>query len=1275
MRPANGYVEALVVAALMLLLWAALTTALVHPPGVGLGVAFVVQLVLLHALLCAVATTLKQVGEAAQMRYLVDNHVLQPVLGQQLLTEIHLEGGAALHLTLPESQEAVAKARKELSDAGRLLGICSGMRLFCSGDRHAAAERRKAAKEWAHLLAELGSAHEKAARLSALLMTLLADRCRREEYLQQTVALQYLNEQRRRGQPPINAARLAREPRARIQRLTLKAHRSPHGQYSSREEWAADGEDEDEQVAGGAPHEDAAQPAAATADGMEEGREAATLHAALMAAHMEAAAAEAEAKRAEVAAALEQAAVRQAELEVKSSNCKVQKANVAARELEVALAAQAERRREERLQADEAKHTAKKTALLEVVDQAVVDQAVEGEAQAAAEWEKVAASDAKVVEEGVAEETERFKHEALAATAKRTEAAAAEAAAEEAVAEEAAVAAVAAAAAAVAAAEEAEEKAAIAAAAAAAAAVAAASEKPVAAAARGAVGGSEGRWIARRIDFHPSMVSRVHDYFSPEGGAQTVTPEVLFPQLQALLSVAPGAISAGFEISSLTRMTSQLARHAIQLVGALQEKVQGAHEEEEVQLLRLQGSVDENLKDERLSRALRQEISQWRSELTHPRYANLRKRLGEAAAPAADATWIRLETYLQHFASASVSVARTDGAWPSQVVCPLWSASAACDRPSHVYVASAPIRFGTPSFRFSESARFQLCTPSKCACIVTLRLPPSPARMHMQRLGFFLVPAKSASERAAWSHYELSQLRDAALCDRVDAEHHRFEATLRLPELKDGEFWLLPFVEAKPPDARGGEVAAVVAATGELPFELRVLASARGTTLREQSGARITIDCSPWAGRSAETKTARRLFESFVNSGGRETGGTRAILRAFSDLRHVTLTPPTADGVPFTSNDPEVDDGGHHHLDRPVVSSAPLPSWQDSLIWGHKGVLAHLHGLVKVKDAETQAFLAQTGSKGQGSRGQQAAAAAGERHLASLRILILGGGPIGLRCAIELALLGHAVLVIEGREDFTRLNVLKLWKWAVEDLKRLGVKAVDPKSLGAAHPWHMGTTRMQHALLKIALLLGVRFQFGTTVEHIGELRALFQASEVFRPTLADSVPTGSGAPPALLGTRRCDVLVDSTGARAEALFGSLGFCHVKEGGGSKRGSQVVAFVCNFEYDDRSPKERAFAQRSFARQFAEEQFARLTRKGIELEILVYYRSEGQFSPYKTHYVVAAASAASLLQYGVLKDASLLSSGQLCSRANTDYERLEKYAREAAKNFVPGLEDCR
>ncbi len=52
----------------------------------------------------------------------------------------------------------------------------------------------------------------------------------------------------------------------------------------------------------------------------------------------------------------------------------------------------------------------------------------------------------------------------------------------------------------------------------------------------------------------------------------------------------------------------------------------------------------------------------------------------------------------------------------------------------------------------------------------------------------------------------------------------------------------------------------------------------------------------------------------------------------------------------------------------------------------------------------------------------------------------MGAGPVGLRGAIELALLGARVDLVEKRPDFQRNNSLHLWPFLITDLRNLGAK-------------------------------------------------------------------------------------------------------------------------------------------------------------------------------------------------------------------------------------------
>ena len=84
----------------------------------------------------------------------------------------------------------------------------------------------------------------------------------------------------------------------------------------------------------------------------------------------------------------------------------------------------------------------------------------------------------------------------------------------------------------------------------------------------------------------------------------------------------------------------------------------------------------------------------------------------------------------------------------------------------------------------------------------------------------------------------------------------------------------------------------------------------------------------------------------------------------------------------------------------------------------------------------------------------------------ALRVLVAGGGPVGLRAAIEMALLGHKVTVYEGRDECRRLNVLKMWEETIADLERLGLSFLDPDFCNG-RDLRASTARLQLALLKV----------------------------------------------------------------------------------------------------------------------------------------------------------------------------------------------------------------
>ena len=64
----------------------------------------------------------------------------------------------------------------------------------------------------------------------------------------------------------------------------------------------------------------------------------------------------------------------------------------------------------------------------------------------------------------------------------------------------------------------------------------------------------------------------------------------------------------------------------------------------------------------------------------------------------------------------------------------------------------------------------------------------------------------------------------------------------------------------------------------------------------------------------------------------------------------------------------------------------------------------------------------------------------GQKACEGKRVLVIGAGPVGLRSAIEAALLGSKVDVLEKRNSFSRNNTVHLWPFVITDLRNLGAK-------------------------------------------------------------------------------------------------------------------------------------------------------------------------------------------------------------------------------------------
>uniref|UniRef100_A0A672MQB7 Molecule interacting with CasL protein 1 n=1 Tax=Sinocyclocheilus grahami TaxID=75366 RepID=A0A672MQB7_SINGR len=263
------------------------------------------------------------------------------------------------------------------------------------------------------------------------------------------------------------------------------------------------------------------------------------------------------------------------------------------------------------------------------------------------------------------------------------------------------------------------------------------------------------------------------------------------------------------------------------------------------------------------------------------------------------------------------------------------------------------------------------------------------------------------------------------------------------------------------------------------------------------------------------------------------------------------------------------------------------------------------------------------------------------------KCLVLGAGPCGLRTAIELALLGAQVVVLEKRASFTRNNVLHLWLYTIRDLLNLGAKKFYGRFCsGSIH--HISIRQLQMILLKLALILGVEVHTGVTFEGLQEP----SGSTGWRAQVSPASHTAAAF--------EFDVFISAGGGR----YVPDGF-KVKE----LRGKLAIGITANFV--NRHSKQEARVQEisGVARIYNQKFFQALqTEIGVDLENIVYYKDD-------THYFVMTAKKGSLLKKGVIKQ-DFSDVNQLLAPANVNQEALQKYAYDAADfstdHMLPDLE---
>eukprot|EP00116_Pleurobrachia_bachei_P005411 sb/3465673/ len=250
-------------------------------------------------------------------------------------------------------------------------------------------------------------------------------------------------------------------------------------------------------------------------------------------------------------------------------------------------------------------------------------------------------------------------------------------------------------------------------------------------------------------------------------------------------------------------------------------------------------------------------------------------------------------------------------------------------------------------------------------------------------------------------------------------------------------------------------------------------------------------------------------------------------------------------------------------------------------------------------------------------------------------------GPCGLRCAIEAALCGINVTIVEKRSEFSRNNVLHLWPYLIHDLRNLGIKKLYGKFCAGSLD-HISIRRLQLILLKLCLVLGVSVHINTGYVEFLEPCATTGWRVVVKPANVE------------IESIDFHVLVGADGKR-----NSIPGFQRKE----FRAKLAIGITANFVNKNTDEEAKIEEISGVAALFNQKFFADLKLEtDIDLENIVYYKDD-------THYFVMTAKKKCLLKKGVLKkdNSDVL---KLLSYENVDRAQLLNFNRQAA-DFSAGL----
>ncbi|CAD7968360.1 unnamed protein product [Amoebophrya sp. A25] len=294
------------------------------------------------------------------------------------------------------------------------------------------------------------------------------------------------------------------------------------------------------------------------------------------------------------------------------------------------------------------------------------------------------------------------------------------------------------------------------------------------------------------------------------------------------------------------------------------------------------------------------------------------------------------------------------------------------------------------------------------------------------------------------------------------------------------------------------------------------------------------------------------------------------------------------------------------------------------------------------------------------------------------KVLVVGGGPVGMRCAIELAMGGHKVVLCEKRREdkgkgslgFTnRINRPHNWPFLKHDLEKLnGKELLSQKAcypvFTEPHTSSIGIDELQCLLLKNLLLLGVEFRLGvgfkdakcvagnaTTAPKWGVTLTYDAAAKAKFGKDSDEVQETFGV---ILG---CDGPRSTVREKLQTHFGGVE---------KRKFMDAVGIVANIE---KLPRKRAL-ELGFKQDLEDMNRSKMLFKpffkkimdeaDIDLDVVIYYRAASH------NYCIFAPTRKNLIKHGVSgKIYHHTEARQAAAGAGSEKEKLRDYVKKILK----------